>query len=268
MTDEITPDVEPVIEPDAQDETPKENPNWAEAWGDFTPEPVREHQRKVFEQWDRNYRELESKFQPFRQYEDLGLSPELVSQALQIQDAIVNDPKGFYDRMGTHWGFAQQLQAAQDAAEANPSDYGEDMTPEERRLAELIERQERIIAQQEQSYQESISAQEEQQQLNSVNAELDQLERQNGKFDRERVIKQALMNASTGGNPTVANAYYEVQRERDEWLRSQQVQAPKVMGGGNGIPVQPQAQEGKLPTPEELRARAMSLAKSMGVNFS
>ena len=119
---------------------------------------------------------------------------------------------------------------------------------------------------QEQTYQQSISRQNEAAQVQQINSELDAIEAKEGKFDRDRVLKQAIMNAQSGGNPSLTNAFYEVQRERDEWLASQQKQAPRVLGSGGAIGQQPTDPK-KIPTREEQRAQAMDIARQLAGGF-
>lgn len=268
MPDENMPDGAglPVDGAEQRQETEKINPSWTEAWGDFTPEPVKEAQKAVFEKWDRNYREVESKLAPFKPFLDQGLTPEIVAQAIQLQERIADNPRDFYDRMGQHWGYSQEIQAAQRAAAANPSGEGEELSPAEQRLQELIQRQEQLLGVQEQTYQQSISRQNEAAQVQQINSELDAIEAKEGKFDRDRVLKQAIMNAQSGGNPSLTNAFYEVQRERDEWLASQQKQAPRVLGSGGAIGQQPTDPK-KIPTREEQRAQAMDIARQLAGGF-
>lgn len=267
MTDtDFTPDEtlgqEPLApEPSAEPEAPRDNPNWTEAWGDFTPEPVKEMQREVFAKWDRNVREIQSQLAPFKPFLDQGFSPEIIAQAIQLQERIASSPRDFYDRMGEHWGFSREIEQAQRAADLDPSGEGEELTAAELRLQQLIEKQEMLISAQEQRYQQDISRQTEAQQVAQINAELDALEAQNGKFDRDRVLKQAIMNAQAGGNPTLANAFFEVQRERDEWLKTVQKQAPKVVGGQSPISQLPA--ENRIPTRDEQRAAAMEIARQL-----
>ena len=255
MPDAATPAAEPAATPEA----PGINPNWEEAWTDV-PAPIRERQRAVFEKWDRNHHEIEARFAPYKTFEQAGIPVESLSQAMAIQQQIIDNPRAFYDRMAEAWGFTQQqvddaVNAMADA-ELDPSD------PVAQRIAVIEAREaqrEALLLQQQQQAQQQAFQQAETQKINN---ELATLKQKVGDFDETAVMEWALKNAATNRNPSIEVAYYELKRYEDSILTRAQRQAPRVLGGGapavNAIP-QPE----KMMTDEERLAAAMAMAKQM-----
>lgn len=251
-------DLDPDLDGDFDDEGGEPsgyNPSWDEAWADV-PEPIREAQKPVFEKWDTGYKHLEAKFRPYQQFEEQGISPDVIQTALNMQAALLENPREFWERVGEHMGFtaAQSRKFAQDQM-----DEQDDLTPEEQLAREVEElrqwreqQEQRFVMQQEQQRR----AQEEQFYVQSVQSELSDLRGRFGDFDEERVIERALANAIRGGNPSVENAFFEVRQAAQRQAPTRR--APQVLGGGGGSAPAPQS--AKPMTPDEQREAARALA--------
>lgn len=239
------------------------NPVWDEAWGEDTPEPIRERQKAIFEKWDRNHRETEARYKPYAVFEQAGIAPDALEQALNIQQQIVNDPRGFWDSMGEMWGFSgEELQQAfeqQSGAAVDPDD------PMAQRIAAMEarerQREQQIFEQQNAQQRANTVAYEEQ----KVAQDLASLVAMDPQVDQDAVVEWALKNATLGKNPSVEVAYYELKKYEDNILARSQRTAPTVLGrGGASTFQQPtNTDPNKIPTDDERLAMAMAMAKQL-----
>jgi hypothetical protein len=257
------------------------------------PEPLHEDLKPVVEEWRRQYERVLDETMPYRQYSEKGISAHDMELAINIQQALLQDPKRFYDGLGETYGWNQQPQqpaptlaqqyAAMGQAQPKPaapasewdSFFGEDATPEQQaamaadpRLLAAIEAQQARLDQLEQMQQQAVQAQQ-QAQIEAVGrqqleGELAGLEAKYGKFDRAEVVKRAIANASAGQDPSVAKAFHEL-KDYEDRLRKQFVSArpPKVMGSGTGI--QPPVPT-DLSTEDAKREAALALAIRLGAD--
>ena len=91
-------------------ETPVEStstlrPEWTE-FLDTIPSEFVSKATPVLEKWDKNFQEVQlanSKYKPFEEF--ISNDPETLRNAMQIMQMIENDPRGIFDRIGTHHGF-------------------------------------------------------------------------------------------------------------------------------------------------------------------
>lgn len=253
------------------------------------PEPLHEDLKPVVEEWRRQYERVLDETMPYRQYSEKGISAHDMELAIQIQQALLQDPKRFYEGLGETYGWNQQptaptqpyvqapAPAAAPAAGAQSewdSFFGE-ATPEQQaamaadpRLLAAIEAQQARLDQLEQMQQQAIESQKQAQIAEAgrqqLEGELAGLEAKYGKFDRAEVVKRAIANASAGQDPSVAKAFHEM-KDYEDRLRKQFVASrpPKVMGSGTGI--QPPV-PADLSTEDAKREAALALAIRLGAD--
>ena len=100
-------------------EVVKGNPAWGEIL-DKTPAALHPMMTPVFEKWDKNFQEVQTKYAPYKEYVDKGVTPETINQSLQIMRLLNENPRAVFDQMvetfKDEWGLTQQ-QAEQAAAE-------------------------------------------------------------------------------------------------------------------------------------------------------
>lgn len=252
------------------------------------PEPLHEELKPVVEEWRRQYERVLDETQPYRQYSQKGISAHDMELAINIQQALLSDPKRFYEGLGETYGWNQQpapttqpyMQAPAPTAapaQANEWDsfFGENATPEAQaamaadpRLLQAIEAQQARLDQLEQMQQQAIQAQQQAQVAEmgrqQLEGELAGLEAKYGQFDRAEVVKRAIANASAGQDPSVAKAFHEL-KDYEDRLRKQFVatRPPKVMGSGTGV--QPPVPT-DLSTDDAKREAALALAIRLGAD--
>jgi len=246
----------------------------------LVPEPLHEDLKPLVDEWRRQYERVLDETSPYRQYSDRGVSQRDIDLALNIQQALLQNPKRFYDGMGETYGWNQvQQQAMQDqynqyAQQPPVQSTGFDLFAEETQQApqvdpRLMQTIEQTQARLEQLEQQQIAAQQYQQQeqqmaigRQQLDGELTQLEAKYGQFDRAEVVKRAIANASAGTDPSVVKAFHELKDYEDRLRRSFVAsRPPKVMGSGMANTPAPPAD---LSTDELKRDAALQLAIRLG----
>lgn len=243
------------------------NPVWAplkDALGDFA-----YHKATPFlKEWDaaanKRITEVNSKFEPWKQFADQGVTPDMVSQAFMSLQQIQQDPVTFYYRLAETLR-AQGLieEAEQVEAEADALDDSED--PRDRELAQLREQNERIMAWQEAQYQFQ-----EQERLNaeakdSLSVELTALQRDTRLSDDDlrMVLQRAHLYASAQQDRTLRQVYDEIQAERSAVLSQPRPNdfAPRLPGVGGSAPTGGPAKKPEDFTREETQAYMADLLR-------
>jgi hypothetical protein len=246
-------------------------------WSDvesLVPEPLHEEMKPMVEEWRRQYNRVLDETQPFREYLDNGISARDMQLAIQIQQALIQDPRRFYDGLGETYGWTQQAPANAPTTAPAPApevdlwSLDEETVTSERetKLLQAIEEQQRRLAaleeQQTQTYQMQQEEVARQQGRQILEKELGDIEKKYGDFDKEEVVRRAMANAAAGGDPSVTRAFHEL-KDYETKLRQQFAaqRPPKVMGSGSGMaPSTPLV----LDTEDARREAALQLAMRLG----
>lgn len=254
------------------------NPNWDEAWVDV-PEPIREAQKAVFAKWDNDYQLLAAKHKPYAEYEQNGVDEETLANAVNVYNGLVNDPHGFWEQIGTQWGFTPaETKVVADAAAAAgiDADNLEDATAKEiRELKQLVQdlgggiekdrEQQQTFAQQQQE------AQAETARIAAIDKSFTDLQAKVGATftdeQMEEIAERAILNATLGRSADIEVAYREIQKIQDRIISTVKA-APKLLGGTGSASAPAPAEPGKIPTTAELLVRAMAEAKSVKESFA
>lgn len=249
----------------------------------LVPEPLHEDLKPMVEEWRRQYERVLDETSPYRKYSELGVSDKDIEQALSVQKALIEDPKKFYEGLGQAYGWNAPV-AAPAPAPAAPkpvttsdsffadwadTEEGQQATQgADPRLLQAIEEQQARLAKLEEMQSQVVKAQEEERVREAGRVQLEQelsiLEGKYGQFDRAEVVKRAVANAASGGDPSVVKAFHEL-KDYEEKIRKQFVSSrpPKVMGSGTGItPPAPV----DLSSDEAKREAALALAIRLGAS--
>lgn len=258
------------VEPEPEDTLPI---RWQDVES-MLPEPLHEDFRPVVDEWRRQYSRVLDETEPFRRFIENGVSYRDMDLAVQIQKALIEDPKRFYDGLGETYGWAQQQiqQAPQQAPRQEDDmwsfDGDEPANERESQLVQMIQEQQARLEQLEQVTTQSQQMQYEEQMRMQGRQMLEQelfgLEQKYGEFDREEVVRRAMANAAAGGDPSVARAYHEL-KDYENKIRQQYAASrpPKVMGSGNGMtPASPP----DLSSEDARREAALNLAMRLGAS--
>jgi hypothetical protein len=251
------------------------------------PEPLHEEIRPMLQEYERQYQRVNEQLAPFKQFVDSGVSQADVELALSIHNAMLMDPKRFYDSFGESYGWnvpaPQQQQTPVQYQQPQRMSYEEffeedGVTPQagvdpqliqilqaqQERLDMLVQAQEYNQQREQQYVAQQQQEQQREQGRQQMEAEFQEIQAKYGDFDKQEVVKRAFANASAGKNPTLTNAYHELRDYEQKILQRQAAQRPPVvLGGANGTP--PQAPV-PLNTEDERRAAALELAIRLGAN--
>jgi len=263
--------------------------SWSEIES-IVPEPLHEDIKPLVEEWRRQYQRVMEESTPFRRFSEEGYSEKDMDMALQVQRALVQDPRRFYDGLGETYGWNKEAQLAEQVAQQQamlqaqqqmqPQQFGDSgymdewgnpvsqqqQAPADNQLTQQLAQTQQRLEQMEQYQQQQTQQLQQEREAAAgraqLESELNQIEEKYGQFDRKEVIKRAIGNSAQGTNPSVAKAFHEL-RDYEESVRRRYAsnRPPKVMGSGNGMtPAAPI----DLSSNESKREAALALAIRLG----
>lgn len=173
-----------------------------------------------------SYESTQQAYEPWRNLQDSGLTPELASTAATLYRLIESDPRQVYETIGKHLGISPQQ--AQEVVQ----DVKEDAEDEDPRFAKLstLEKQVQVMSQillgqRDMEAQEKAKAEADA----ALDKELKTLKAKYSDVDEEQVVMYMLQHN------TNAEEAYKAYTERDDRIRSRRP-APFVLGSGGHIP--------------------------------
>ena len=217
---------------------------------DQVPEELHGLIRPELEKWDRGVQEkiqgLHSEYEPFRELQNQGISPDQMNQALQFVSLFDQDPEGVIRQAIEHYGL-DLGQGDPDDDDYDDDDYDDDEDDEDnegsdRRYRQLQQRQDNIEEQLSRNQQEQLDAQAD----DALDEYLDELEEQYGAYDEQYVL--SLMTQGVPGDQAVQQFQYLYDRygsdmgegSEEQGQNGNGQQAPIVSGAGgttgSGLP--------------------------------
>jgi len=197
QTEQSTQETQPPIDP--ADEV-RGNPAWGEIL-DKTPSQLHPMMIPVFQKWDKNFQDVQTKYAPYKDYVEAGVSPDDIRQSLAITRLLNDNPRAVYDQMvatfGQEWGLtpaeaAQQIQEqqAQGVPQNEPTDYDLTQTPDISKDPRYIEMQQKVdtVAQ---YFAQQIQAEENANIEAALDEEIAGLEQKYGPFNKQIVFALA-----------------------------------------------------------------------------
>lgn len=241
------------------------NPAWNEVYN-FIPDEHKEAAKETFGKWDSNFQKeiekVQSKYEPYSFLTEKGVSGDDVRMALNIVEAIQNNPEDFYRNFGNSFGFANkeaetpaQDQGLFDSAQSQNGAIPPEVSKELSELRKGFDTVSQILLQKQQAEDEARKDQELQTELNS-------LRKEHGDFDEGFVLTQ-MMNGADG--KAAVEAYQQlVERIRTEDNRPK---APRLLGSGNGgIPGNNRPDVSKMPSSDVNKLVADYLRQAQAAN--
>jgi len=200
-------------------------PEWNEIVSGFPEDKRAELGPKIRERLS-TYETTQQAYEPWKNLQDSGITPELASTAATLYRLIENDPRQVYETIGKHLGITPQ-QAKEVVQEAK-----EDKEDEDPRFAKLstLEQQVQVMSQillgqRDMEAQEKAKAEADA----ALDKELKSLKTKYSDVDEEQVIMYMLQHN------VAAEEAYKMYTERDNNIRSRRP-APFVLGSGGHIP--------------------------------
>ena len=207
---------------------------------DKFPESLHHIARDVFKEWDGNVtkriQSVHSDYEPYKQFVD-EYEPDAIQQAVQIAEALNNDPQAFYTALAEAYGFETPQQGQQIANELQQQPNNSQEQGEYDPFAQRLEQNEQLTRTLAETLLAERNANEqarvEQAEDLLYDQTMEQLSEQYGEFDQNYV--NTLL--AQGYEPEVAVQYW---RQAVDHYASQQLApnstAPVVMGAGGGTP--------------------------------
>lgn len=178
------------------------HPAWKEIL-DTLPTSLHPIVTPALEKWDHGvqerFQQVQSKYDPYKQYVENNVNPQDIDKSLQIARMIETDPQGFYQRMGQYLNPKGQQDQGQQEDEDDYDISGED-APDPR--LQTMEQNQQVLAQALQAIMQKEADQKAEAQLD---ADLKSLREKHGDFDEEFVLSYA---ASNGGDLNAAVGKY------------------------------------------------------------
>jgi hypothetical protein len=91
---------------DYQGDVGKVNPAWEKALS-VIPQDLHSQVIPTFREWDQNFQKVQQGYAPYKQFADSGMKPEQLQQAVQLMQALEQNPEGVYKLLHQEFGGQQ-----------------------------------------------------------------------------------------------------------------------------------------------------------------
>lgn len=224
------------------DESKGHNPSWDEALNLLPDDYLRGKVKPVFEKWDSNNNERFTKLQEqYKPYEELiqhDVKFDRIKEAFEFQNRVANHPQDVFKALAAHLGYDVESLLNPGSGANGESLVDEDA--EDPRLTEMRRIQDgmlNVFAQQEIEKEQAAQKQQEQTWFDETVTSLNSLEEKYGKFDRNRVVREALYLHETTGKPIDFEAGVRSLAEltKTAFANSASSKAPGVFSGNGSL---------------------------------
>lgn len=233
---------------------PSGNPKWQPIL-DVLPEELHGLIKPQLAEWDKGinqkFQEIHSKYDPYKQYLENKVDPELIEQGLYLIQEFNNNPadivKQAIEAFGLDFVEKAAIEAQQKAQQTQPDSYWDADDDDTTQVDITQHPQFKALADQVQKFTETAAQQQEREASEKAAKEFEQylgkLEQDNGAFDKMYV--SALISQGMDGEQAVKQYHDTVNQAAAKLAGNGQQQAapPVVMGGygttGSGLPDQP-----------------------------
>lgn len=209
---------------------------------DQVPEELHGLIRPELEKWDRGVQEkiqgLHSEYEPYRNFQEQGINPDELGQALQFVQLFDQDPEGVIRQAIEHYGLdlGQGDSDDDDYDDDDDDEYDDDDDNDDPRYRELSQRQRGLEEQLTSQQQERLDEQADE----ALDQYLDELEEEYGAYDEEYVL--SLMAQGVPGDQAVARfqqlySQYGAPEDEEDSSGDHQQQNGQTGQGNNGAPI-------------------------------
>lgn len=230
---EVTQGIQESVAPESTG-TPSINPAWSDLLG-VVPSQLHSQVTPHLTKWDQNFQskinEVHSQYEPWKKYQDGGVSPDDVDYALGLLNALSENPTEVIKAL-QEWVGAENPEQQGQFNQTQPQQItpGEDdpilSHPKFKEMEQAVNTMAQIILSQRESEQQAAADAE-------LETDLESLREQYGEFDEELVL--AL--ASQGDNFDFAALENAVKTVQDKTKVVRQP-GPPVLGAGAAIPAE------------------------------
>jgi len=236
------------------------NPAW-QPFLDALPSSLHSQVTPILSEWDKGvqqrFESIHEEYAPYKQYKEQGVDPETIGYALNLVNALNENPEQVWKSMGEYYNLTPAEQAAVDEAAKTEgsSDQGwmddEDyVDPRIAKLEEGVKQMAELLMQEQQA--KAQAAEDER-----LASELSGLKEKYGEYDENYVLGLMLNGASA---EEAIKGYKEI---TDKILaQNNRPPAPKVLGGGGGGVASTSVNPAKLSEAERKQLAMQMLAKA------
>lgn len=203
------------------------NPAWQEFLNDV-PQELHAQFTPYLEKWDKKVQErfdkVHSEYEPWKPIRDRGIDPETTEFAVNLLNAIEQDPRMVWERIGEYYklnGTPNNGSGEQGQLEPEADPYSEKFA--------TLERHQQIMASHLLKQREAEQEAQETQRLDSELSQMRDKYKDKGDFNEKYVLAMMVNGAST---EEAVQSYYEF---RDAELK-RHAQKPLIMGSGGALP--------------------------------
>jgi len=236
------------------------NPAW-QPFLDALPSSLHSQVTPILSEWDKGvqqrFESIHEEYAPYKQYKEQGIDPDTISQALNLVNALNENPEQVWKSMGEYYNLTPAEQAAvDDAAKTEDSsdqswmDDEDYVDPRIAKLEEGVKQMAELLMQEQQA--KAQAAEDER-----LASELSSLKEKYGEYDENYVLGLMLNGASA---EEAIKGYKEI---TDRILaQNNRPPAPKVLGGGGGGVASTSVNPAKLSEAERKQLAMQMLAKA------
>lgn len=209
------------------------NPAWNDLLG-VVPSQLHSQVTPHLTKWDQNFQskinEVHSQYEPWKKYQDGGVSPEDVDYALGLLNALSENPQEVVKALNEWAGIEQQGQFNQTPAQTDPNAQQPEFDdtflqhPKVQEMQRAMESMAQILLEQRQAEQQAEADTE-------LENDLTELKTKYGEFDEEIVLALA-MKSDDFNYAALEQAVQKV----IEKTKPQRQPGPPVLGSGSAIP--------------------------------
>lgn len=209
------------------------------------PEALRGQVEPIFQQWDKDvntrFEKLHSDFEPYKQFVETGVDPDVISAGVDLLGQVNNDPQRVFTALADHLktqgvdlsqlvqGFGGTPPVSTGTQESEYGDLPPEFITEFNNMKQMLELQGKAMVAQHQEQEKFSKAQEEQRALEELSTYLDKVA-PSDKYPRNFILSYLAQ----GSTPEQAVESYT------EWYQGQiggqTPTAPRVAPGGGGLP--------------------------------
>jgi hypothetical protein len=245
---------------DTIDTDTQENSGGNPAWQEFLevlPTQLHSQVTPVLEKWDRGVQErfqkIHEEYEPYKAYDpfkEAGVDPETIDYALNIMQALNDDPRKMWEAMAEYYKFADEAQAQDSDDDDEYSFDGDVKDPRVDRLEQGVEVMANMLLQKQEAEQQA-------QQDAELENEIATLKDKHGDFDEGYVLTYAINNEVD--LESAISAYQDLERQIAQKIQAPA--APSVIGAGGGTVGVNRPDPAKM-SPAERKALAVQMLQA------
>lgn len=237
------------------------NPAW-QPFLDALPTSLHSQVTPLLQEWDKGVQQrfeaIHEEYAPYKQYKEQGTDPETIGYALNLVNALNENPEQVWKSMGEYYNLtpAEQAAVAEATAQEGSSDQSwmddndEYVDPRIAKLEQGVQEMAKMLMQEQEA---KASAAEDQRLAN----ELAELKTKYGEYDEQYVLSR-MMNGDSAED--AIKGYQEVTQRI--LAQNNRPPAPKVLGGGGGGVANTSVNPAKLSEAERKGLITQMLAKA------